>query len=574
MRMPIQVLVIDDDPSDRFLFSTMLSAQPDEFVVTCASGLKDPLFTKAPEKFDVVLLDLMLGPTAGLETLRAFVEITTKVPLIVLSGVAGEDVALEAVEAGAQDYLAKDSADFALTSRSIKYAIQRHELKQQLKFQAESDPVTGLANRAGFAEALESAMERTVNEKGRQFAIAFIDIDDFKMVNDIHGHATGDRLLVQFASRLERCVRKSDVIGRFGGDEFVVILDDVNSNEDVGKFVNRFEGELAQPFVIDGRNYDVSASMGLVIHEPKYQTSDEMLRDADIAMYRAKDDGKSGHRWFRPEMRDNAVAKFGIGTQLKNAIGNNEFEVFYQPMVNLQTGQLIRFEALARWIHPVRGLISPLQFIPLAETSGMIIPIGKWVLETACRQTQEWREQFGVDLGVSINVSPIQLSNHHFCADVFSAVDSTGIPIDRLDLEVTETSIMKNPTSALAMLRELSSSGIRIGIDDFGTGFASLSQLNEFEYDTLKIDRSFIQAMLSEGDAFVRAIVSVAESLNLEIVAEGIEHENQADHLKLLNCHTGQGFLFGKPMPVSNVKRLLQSGVYTAEPIAELEVAR
>lgn len=574
MRMPIQVLVIDDDPSDRFLFSTMLSARPDDFVVTCAAGLEDPVFTEAIGRFDVVLLDLMLGPTAGLQTLRKFSEITSDLPVIVLSGVAGEDVALEAVEAGAQDYLAKDSADLALTSRSIKYAIQRHELKRQLCFLAESDPVTGLANRAGFGKSLDRAVKLAEGNNQQRFAVAFIDIDDFKLVNDIHGHATGDRLLVEFASRLERCVRRSDIIGRFGGDEFVVLLDNVDCNEDVGKFVNRFEGELANPFVIDGKNYDVSASMGLVIHQQHYQSADEMLRDADTAMYRAKDDGKSGHRWFSPEMRDKAVAKFGIESQLRNAILNGEFEVFYQPMVNLQTGQLIRFEALARWIHPKRGLISPLQFIPLAETSGMIIPIGAWVLETACRQMQKWREAFDADIGVSINVSPIQLSNHNFCADVFSAVEAAQIPVDQVDLEVTETSIMKNPTTALAMLRELSSSGIRIGIDDFGTGFASLSQLNEFDYDVLKIDRSFIQTMLSEGDTFVRAIVSLAESMNLEITAEGIEHGNQADHLKSLNCHTGQGFLFGKPMPVCNVERLLQSGVYTMGAIAKTEVTK
>lgn len=564
MSNPIRVLVIDDDPSDRLIISKMLMSHPDEFRVTCADGLDEAQLLYPTAGFDVVLLDLMLGPTVGVDTLKAFFEVRQDVPVVVLSGVSGEQVALDAVEAGAQDYISKDGVNYEITSRSIKYAIQRHELNRELQAQAASDAVTGLANRIGLADRLHVAMQRAKQPGSKGFAIAFIDLDDFKQVNDIHGHATGDLLLIEFAARLQRCVRKTDAIGRFGGDEFVVLLEDVAQSEDVGKFVERFESELKLPFIIDGRDFYVRASMGLVFYDDHYDSPDEMMRDADTAMYTAKEEGKSGHRWFTSEMRDSAVAKYGIEAQLRNALTNSEFELYYQPLINLQTKELVRFEALIRWHHPVRGLVSPLQFIPMAETSGLIVPIGRWVFEQACRQTARWRKTRGIDIGVSINVSPVQLARHSFVEDVFSTIDTSGVPMNRIELEVTETSVMVNPTRALTMLREFSSAGVRIALDDFGTGFASLSQLYDFEYDVLKVDRSFIGHMLSDGDMFVRAILAMAESLEIEVVAEGIEHPEQAKHLTSIGCQFGQGYYYGMPMPAADVNRFLDCDAYVA----------
>ena len=433
-----------------------------------------------------------------------------------------------------------------LNSRDVS---ERKAFEDQLAHQAFHDPVTNLANRALFSDRVEHALMRS--QRGfPDIAIVFIDLDDFKTVNDSLGHAAGDQVLEEVAQRLQIAVRPTDTVARFGGDEFAVLLEGVNDSAQAADAAARILHALEIPLEIDGKQVFPRASIGicLVDREDAVPEAAELLRNADVAMYMAKRDSKGSYRVFEPTMHERVVERLELRGELQRAIDENELVLYYQPVVRLQGHEILGVEALLRWEHPTRGLIPPNQFIPLAEETGLIIPMGRWVLETACQEGVRLHEAFphGEPLAISVNLSVRQLQSESIVADVRSALTKTGLPPSSLVLEITESVMMSDTDFAVQRLSDLKALGVRLAMDDFGTGYSSLSYLSRFPVDILKMDRSFVGA--GENVALQSAIIALGASLDLDVVAEGIELPEQEQSLHDLGCEIGQGFLFARPM--------------------------
>ncbi|MBZ8180758.1 bifunctional diguanylate cyclase/phosphodiesterase [Oscillatoria salina] len=431
----------------------------------------------------------------------------------------------------------------------------------QLLRNAFYDPLTELPNRSLFMDRLKQAIARTQRELKRRFAVLFLDLDRFKIVNDSLGHLVGDRLLIETAQRLQTCLRPGDTVARFGGDEFAILLDDV---KDVGKAIlvcERIQKALESPFFLDSYEVFTTASIGIALSTKNDRQPENLLRDADTAMYRAKAKGKGHYAIFDPTMYNQVVELLRVETDLRKAIERQELQVYYQPVICLKTGKIIGFEALVRWQHSQQGLISPAAFIPIAEETGLIVSIGQWVLEASCRQLLEWQEKFSFsrDLIMSVNLSPKQFCQRSLVAEIDKIMQKTRINAKNLKLEITESGIVENADSAAQILAHLKNLGVQLCIDDFGTGYSSLSRLHQFPIDTLKIDRSFVSRMEreSEGIKIVQAIVTLAHNLGMDAIAEGIETQMQLEQLKALQCEQGQGYFFAKPLDNKAAEELL-----------------
>jgi diguanylate cyclase (GGDEF)-like protein/PAS domain S-box-containing protein len=446
-----------------------------------------------------------------------------------------------------------------LNTRDIS---ERRQLEDQLVHQAFHDSLTALANRALFKDRVDHALQRTKRQTP-SVAVLFLDLDGFKEVNDSLGHAAGDRLLIQVAERLHSCVRPSDTVARFGGDEFAVLIEDASDDIDVVQVAERVLEGLRQPFVVNGRELHVRGSMGIARMDSDVDGADQLLRNADLAMYRAKAAGRGGYERYDPEMHTELVQRVQLEADLRRAMENRELFLHYQPTFDLASGQIVGAEALARWNHPVRGMVPPSEFIPLAETSGLIRPLGAWVLREACRQAAEWQQaaapQRDKPLALSINLSGRQLQFPEVVDDVARALEESGLPPDSLVLEMTESVLMDDSETVLGILRQLKQLGARLAIDDFGTGYSSLSYLHRFPVDILKIDRSFVERLSHATDnaELARTIVRLGQSLQLVTVAEGVEDSAQYLALRRMGCDVGQGFYFGRPMESDEIGRLL-----------------
>jgi diguanylate cyclase (GGDEF)-like protein/PAS domain S-box-containing protein len=433
-----------------------------------------------------------------------------------------------------------------LNSRDIS---ERKAFEEQLAHQAFHDPVTKLANRALFSDRVEHALMRA----GRgvpEIAVMFIDLDDFKTVNDSLGHAAGDEVLQEVGRRLKIAVRPTDTVARFGGDEFAVLLDGIGGSEDAADAAARILRALDMPVEIDGKHVFPRASVGICLVGEELDTpeAEELLRNADVAMYMAKRDSKGSYRVFEPTMHERVVERLELRSDLQHALIQDQLELHYQPVVRLAGRDILGVEALVRWNHPTRGTIPPIQFIPVAEETGLIIPMGRWILETACREGVRLQEFFPrpEPLTMSVNLSVRQLQSETLVGDVRNALSTTGFPAASLVLEITESLMLSDTDFAMQQLHELKSLGIRLAMDDFGTGYSSLSYLSRFPVDILKMDRSFVGS--EDNEALTSAIIALGTSLSLEVVAEGIELPEQATSLEELGCELGQGYLFAKPM--------------------------
>jgi diguanylate cyclase (GGDEF)-like protein len=433
---------------------------------------------------------------------------------------------------------------------------ERRNFEEQLARRAFYDSLTSLPNRALLLDRIRQA-EARARQRNAMIGVVFIDLDNFKRVNDSLGHHAGDRLLIAAAKRLEGCVRPSDTVARLGGDEFVILLEHLGSEatSEGALIAENILAQFSQPFELDSKQYIVGASVGLAFARAGRGRSDAdtLLRDADVAMYRAKNGGKGRYVVFEENMHAEAVKKLEIETDLRFAIQRHELRVYFQPIVQLQAGGFREMEALVRWEHPTRGLLPPSEFIAIAEESGLIIPLGRYVLEEACRQVARWQQQFPTEppLQVSVNLSPGQFDDPNLVADVAAALSDARIGAASLKLEVTEGLIMRDTERSIETLRKLKDFGVTIAIDDFGTGYSSLSYLRRLPVDVLKIDRSFVQGIgtSAEDDAIARAIISMAQSLGLSVTAEGVETGEQARLLREWSCQTGQGYLFSHPLP-------------------------
>src|SRR3954470_558048 len=422
---------------------------------------------------------------------------------------------------------------------------ERRRAEAKIAHLARHDMLTNLPNRVLFREHLENAFERI--QPGRGFAVHCLDLDHFKTVNDTLGHPIGDELLKLVAARLIEAVAKTDFIARIGGDEFAVVQTKVSRPEQCSQLAARIVELISKPYDIDGRHIVIGTSIGIAIAPNDGANPDLLLKNADMALYLAKADGRGTHRFFEREMDKRLQTRRALEIDLRKAIANGELEVYYQPILYLQTGKVSGFEALLRWNHPERGMIPPLDFIPLAEETGLILPIGEWVLRTACAHAAKWPQA----IGVAVNLSAMQFKGRNLVQLILNALASSGLPASRLELEITESVLLQDETHVLGLLHQLRDIGVRISMDDFGTGYSSLAYLRNFPFDKIKIDRSFVRDMLVRKDcqAIVRAVVGLARSLGITTIIEGIETKEQLAGAKADGCDEGQGYLFAKPMP-------------------------
>ncbi|HEV3226603.1 MAG TPA: EAL domain-containing protein [Acidimicrobiales bacterium] len=448
---------------------------------------------------------------------------------------------------------------------------EQNALEEQLRHQAFHDPLTNLANRPLFTDRVEHAL-KVRRPSGRGLAVLLLDLDRFKTINDSLGHSTGDELLIAVGQRLVRCLRPGDTAARLGGDEFVVLVEDVGDLAEATGLAGRIIDELRAPFDVSGRDVVIRASVGIVWHRGGDVTADELVRNADAAMYAAKSSGTGTWRVFESAMHDAALARLEMEGQLRVAIERDELRLHYQPLVALASNEVVGYEALLRWQHPTRGLVPPMEFVPTAEDTGLIIPIGTWVLSEACAAAMQWQPRDGGQpLDLSVNLSARQLFDPGLVDVVRGAIESTGIEPGRLTLEITESVLMEDTECAVSQLNALKEIGVCIAIDDFGTGYSSLSYLRSFPVDVLKIDKSFTDSVAVdvEGACFVQAILHLAQVLRVTTVAEGIEQRAQADRLRELGCDQAQGFYFGRPMPEPPGARIVPSSSSPKTPILE-----
>ena len=555
-----RVVLIDDDPAIHTLVAAMLKSLG-VTIVSAMSG-EQGLDVIRLQRPDLVLLDNDMPGARGIDVLEWIKgdSATSMVPVIMETGSESSKTLSACFAAGAVDYIRKPFTAAELRAR-VGSVLERQRMLGELTTAARMDKLTGLANRALLADRLSQALNRAGTDSAYGFTLMFLDFDRFKLVNDSLGHDIGDLLLISIAARLRANLRSTDssqreaagnTVARLGGDEFVVLLDGIGTPEVATVIADRLLGVLAAPYQLGEHLVRSSASIGIVHSGDGYASADEMLRDADIAMYEAKATGKGRHVSFTASMRDAVRDRIEIESNLRDAIGTSQLHLVYQPIVDLETHRVTGAEALVRWSHPTRGNIPPMDFIPIAEETGLILPLSDFILREACSTFVRWHAELGAHAPrqISVNLSRVQLADASLVSRTLGVLAQYGVQPEQLQLEVTESQIMQQPAAALELLRALRSEGIRLAMDDFGTGYSSLSCLQEFPLDVLKVDRSFVANAGKGRDfaALLHAVVSLADNLGLKVVAEGIETEEQLVLLQALGCAFGQGYLLARPM--------------------------
>ena len=680
------VLLVEDNLGDARLIREMFNEQGQRNVsLTHVECMKDAEKHLAEHAVDMILLDLGLPDTQGLEAVRRTRAAAPRTPMVVLSGLDDESVALLAIQEGSQDYLIKGQIEPRELIRAMRYAVERkiieeklfdekeraqvtldcigdavictdiegnitflntvaekltgwtlaesagkpmaeafqivdaathktipdpmdksvvqnlagklpansiliqrdgreifiedsvapiHDrqdkvtgsvlvfrdvsaaraIAEQIAHSAEHDPLTDLPNRLLLNDRLDQAIAMATRRNGR-VAVLFLDLDGFKHINDSLGHLTGDKLLQSVAKRLLDCVRAPDTVSRQGGDEFIVLLQELNKSNDAIIAANRILEAVALPHSIDQRELHVTTSIGISIYPSDGLDAETLIKNADTAMYQAKEGGRHGYKFFGSEMNVRAVERQSIEEDLRSALDRNEFTLHYQPKINLKTGEISGIEALIRWNHPRRGLIPPLQFIPIAEDCGLIVPIGAWVLREACTQARAWAVAGLPPMTMAVNVSAIQFRSKDFLERMFAIIGETGMDARSLEIEITESVLVKHAEVATVILRAIRDIGVRVSVDDFGTGYSSFSYLRKFPLDSIKIDQSFVRQITpkTEDAGIVSAIISMGHGLNLRVIAEGVETDEDLAFLKAHHCDEAQGFLFTRPLPAEKL---------------------
>jgi diguanylate cyclase (GGDEF)-like protein len=444
-------------------------------------------------------------------------------------------------------------------SEQERIGLELRESRESFKYAAFHDSLTNLPNRNFFIDSLRQSLEKS-HHSGRKFGVLFLDLNRFKTINDSLGHSAGDRLIVNVAKRLETLVREGDVVARFAGDEFGIILNDIKMIDDTIEFAECVRRKLLTPFTITGRQVFTTFSIGIAVSQSYYEKAEDILRDADIAMCQAKANDRD-YAVFDQTMHARAVTLLQLETDLRHAIEKDEMLVYYQPIIDLATMRLNGFEALMRWNHPLRGIVPPAEFIPVAEETNFIVPLTIWILRKSCEQLAEWHSQSALHqhLMMSVNLSGKHFSQPDMVEQIRHVIKDTGVDPACLKLEITESAIMENAETTIRLLKNLRALGVRLSIDDFGTGYSSLSYLHRFPIDMLKVDRSFVSSMEdgTENGEIVRTIIALAKTLNLSVVAEGIESIHQLHQLRILGCEYGQGYLFSRPVTTEDAQAIL-----------------
>jgi diguanylate cyclase (GGDEF)-like protein len=603
------ILLIDDTPDNLRLLTSVLSEQGYKVrsVINGEMGLMGA--TAAPP--DLILLDINMPDMDGYEVCQRLKQghATADIPVIFVSAIDETLDKVKAFSVGGVDYITKPfqvqevlarvknhlnlrnlqqrlrslnndlevrvqqrTAELEGLNQTLQQEIaERKQIEARLQHLAWHDPLTNLPNRALLMRRLQAVLKPTNPEDSVDFALMFIDCDRFKTVNDSLGHLVGDQLLVAIAQRLQAQLLPHQTLMRLGGDEFTILVQPIRQMCDVTRLAELLQDTMLVPFKIQGREIFMSVSIGIVFSAPHYRHPQDILRDADTAMYQAKAEGKACYRIFTQSMHAHAVRRLHLETDLRRAIENQEFSIQYQPIVALANQTIVNFEALIRWWHPEQGFISPADFIPIAEETGLIIPLGEWVLRQTCQQFQTWQQRFqdlqqqGRSLpvsrfpSVSVNLSVRQFAQPGLIERIDQILADTGLDSQSLKLEITESAIMDYSSSAMEILQQLKARHIQLSIDDFGTGYSSLSYLHRFPVDTLKIDRSFVSRIGEHGEnlEIIRAIAALAKSLNISIVAEGVETHYHHTYLHSLGCEFGQGYFFYKPMTPDAIETLI-----------------
>ncbi|NES94864.1 MAG: EAL domain-containing protein [Desertifilum sp. SIO1I2] len=597
----LRVLLVEDSEDDAELLLCELErngCQTLHLRVDTAPAMQTALET---QQWDIVIADYSMPQFSAIAALQLLQEKQLDLPFIIVSGSIGEETAVAAMKAGAHDYLIKGNLARLVPAiereiREAQLRSERHQALEKLRYLAFYDELTGLPNRTLFLEYLRQvsdsqsvrAASPPENSYGNRpspepFAVLFLDVDRYQIVKYSLGHLLADRLLVAMGRWLKNFRRSTDIIARVGIDEFAILLSPIQSLEEARNIAQKIHQALKAPFNLDGAVVFSTTSIGIVMSQVGYQQPEELLRAADIAMHHAKLEGRGQTTVFDINMQERAIERLQLETDLQRAIkqqtrwGNSlssqppsasranfqQLHLFYQPIISLKTGKVTGFEALVRWTHPTRGAVSPAEFIPIAEKTGLIIPLGEWVLLEACRQLSIWKQEFSTlgALNISVNLSGIQLTIPDLpqrIADILRAHNLSG---GNIKLEITESILMENASKATELLAELKQQQIQLCIDDFGTGYSSLSYLHRLPIDTIKIDRSFINRMESDSKNadIVKSIVNLAHSLDLNVVAEGVENREQLIMLKALDCEDGQGYLFSRPKSAEDITEVMKT---------------
>ena len=596
-----RLLIVDDIGDNRSILTRRFERRGFEVVEADSGFTAIELISR--ESFDLVLLDVMMPGIDGIETLKRIrsLQSASALPVIMVTAKSESSNIVDALELGANDYVTKP-VDFAVALARVNTQISRKRAEQQVvvaneelrranedlerrveertsrlidanqrlkteiadreELQAKShylafhDTLTGLGNRLLFKEQLEEAL-KDVAVTPHPVAVLFLDLDGFKAVNDALGHSIGDLLLKSIATKLRNILPRTDRIARLGGDEFAILQISSPQPGSSIALAERIIEVVGQPCIIEGHDVIVGASVGIAVAHPGDMNTENFLKSADLAMYSAKSDGRGTYRMFDPEMDATVQARRILERDMRAAIVQSGFKLFYQPLVNLQTRKVTAFEALMRWQHPERGMVPPTEFIPVAEEMGLIVQLGEWALRQACAEAMEWPDQ----IRVSVNLSPLQFSKGNLVSTVISALASSGLPASRLELEITESVLLEKSERNIAVLNQLRDLGVRISMDDFGTGYSSIGYLRSFPFDKIKIDQSFVRDLLVDERslAIVRAIAALGVSFRMTTTAEGVETEAQMRCLNLEGCIEAQGYLYSKPVPANEINGLLES---------------
>ena len=595
------ILIVDDTPDNIRFLATILTQEG----YKVRKALDGQMALTACENLlpDLILLDIMMPGIDGYEVCKQLKnnEQTSNIPVIFLSAIDDVLDKVKAFQFGGVDYITKPfqgaevlvrvknhltlkaaekkifslnieleqkvkerTLQLELANQELKRELlEREKLQKQLLYRSLHDPLTNLANRTLFMERLEKAITLTKESSEYHFAVLFLDCDRFKVINDSLGHLVGDELLIAIGRRLQVLMNQSEILARLGGDEFAIFLDNFTDDTYPQLIANKILQEIVAPFQLSRAEVFITASIGIALGNSSYNTPEEMLRDADTAMYRAKSKGRDRYCVFTPVMYQEALKLLQLENDLKRAVERQEFIVYYQPIVCLSTGKISGFEALVRWQHPTIGMVSPGDFIPVAEETGLIGVIDAWVLQAACSQLYNWQQQkvISEDITVSVNLSVRLFSNPNLLAIINEALRLTQINPQNLKLEITESAIMENSEVAATILQELRECGIDLSIDDFGTGYSSLGYLHRFPVNILKIDRSFVNSVEKDCKKtdLISTVISLAHKIEMKVIAEGIETPQQLEKLRNLGCDFGQGYLFSKPLAPNLILDLLAS---------------
>jgi diguanylate cyclase (GGDEF)-like protein len=559
-----KVLLIEDNPGDAKLVEVLLEANNNankHFELICVGLLSEAFPILEQGGISAILLDLGLPDGNGLDSLTQIYTAALTIPIVVLSAEEDELLAIQSVQLGAQDFLVKSGISELVLRRSLYYAIERKTLLEQLQYLAHYDVLTGLANRKLFYDRLKQDIVGARRSK-KSLALIFLDLNDFKLINDSLGHRSGDDLLKEVARRLQHCIRTTDCAARMGGDEFTLILNDLNSAENAALIADKILQTLAEPLTLNAQQITTHASLGIAIYPDDCADIETLIGAADAAMYQAKKscpEKKGGFRFFSAAMGAKVQRNTDKIERLNTAFERGEFELHYQPTVDVRSGMIVGMEALLRWRHPGQGLLTPAKFMTELESSGLIVPVGNWVLQQACAQSKSWQQQGLASLAISVNISTRQFRQSGFVDTVANALQENRLTPSLLELEFHEATLWEDEEYSVQELNRLSQMGIKLSLDNFGNDMISFKSLTKFPIHAIKIDQSLIQqdSLHSSEAVIAKAAIEIARSFHIKGLATGVENEAQLEMVRHIACDDAQGYLYGRPLPVNEASELI-----------------